>query len=322
MLRDKGYPLVSGNEQTSGADKRQSPSAWFRGIGKLRDGILVFGGATYGLGYIVWSIHAWKENLGLLPALEPQYLAAGVVPMLLIWLAYFGFKRAVQLTYKVINWRTGQTGIWPTVWRILGVACLAGGSVGLAWLYTSGKRHPLSQFQVFFGTMAGSALLLSGLILWLFLSPSLIVGRSSSSGTHERGLLAEVLSLVVKGLLWSFLTGLLICAYLVLYLSFFTAMYVFVLYPAIPQEFGGVRPRCAYIDVAKDQLSVATQKEILPNAAESDGTVAQSYRMTVYFSGSEFMLARRDLGEPPAGQPKPKLFELRKEVIKAVHWCD
>jgi hypothetical protein len=53
-------------------------------IGKLRDGFLVSGAALYGLGYLVWTYTAWRNDLGQLPALEFQYVIAGVVPAILL----------------------------------------------------------------------------------------------------------------------------------------------------------------------------------------------------------------------------------------------
>ncbi len=49
-------------------------------IGNLRDTLLVGAGTVYILGYLTWSISAYSQDLGLLPALEAQYFMAGIVP--------------------------------------------------------------------------------------------------------------------------------------------------------------------------------------------------------------------------------------------------
>jgi hypothetical protein len=51
-----------------------------------RDGFFLLIGASYVLGYAVWALHAWRVNLGLLPALRFQYIFAGLVPLTLLWL--------------------------------------------------------------------------------------------------------------------------------------------------------------------------------------------------------------------------------------------
>ena len=40
--------------------------------GELRDEFLVMGAIFYFFGYIVWAINAYRNDLGLLPALEFQ----------------------------------------------------------------------------------------------------------------------------------------------------------------------------------------------------------------------------------------------------------
>ena len=40
--------------------------------GEIRDGFLVMGAIFYFFGYIVWAINAYRNDLGLLPALEFQ----------------------------------------------------------------------------------------------------------------------------------------------------------------------------------------------------------------------------------------------------------
>jgi hypothetical protein len=52
---------------------------------RFRDGFLLVVAVAYALGYATWSIHAYREHLGLLPALRFQYILAGLTPLILIW---------------------------------------------------------------------------------------------------------------------------------------------------------------------------------------------------------------------------------------------
>jgi hypothetical protein len=54
---------------------------YLNALAKYRDGVLLVVGISYVLGYVVWSVHAWQENLGLVPALRFQYILAGIVPL-------------------------------------------------------------------------------------------------------------------------------------------------------------------------------------------------------------------------------------------------
>lgn len=65
---------------------------WFETIGKFRDGILVGAGALYILGYLVMAYYASKKNLGLLPALDFQYIIAGIIPAFLIIVLCFSIR--------------------------------------------------------------------------------------------------------------------------------------------------------------------------------------------------------------------------------------
>ena len=53
-------------------------------VGDVRDALLVGAGTVYILGYVTWSISAYSQGLGLLPALEAQYFMAGVVPAVIL----------------------------------------------------------------------------------------------------------------------------------------------------------------------------------------------------------------------------------------------
>ena len=54
---------------------RQVGSA-FEWLGSRRNGFLVGLAVIYGLGYLVWAVNSWMNNLGFLPALDFQYFVA------------------------------------------------------------------------------------------------------------------------------------------------------------------------------------------------------------------------------------------------------
>src|SRR5271157_5611184 len=63
----------------------------------MRDSVLVVGAGLYALGYLVWSLYAWVQGLGLLPVLSAQYIVAGAtigVFLLLAWALTSGLWRA------------------------------------------------------------------------------------------------------------------------------------------------------------------------------------------------------------------------------------
>lgn len=74
-----------------------------KGLGDLRDGILVSIGLIYALGYLIWSFSAWRNNLGMLPLLEPQYLLAGSIPFVILSIAYILIQCINIIPYFVLS---------------------------------------------------------------------------------------------------------------------------------------------------------------------------------------------------------------------------
>lgn len=60
-------------------------------LSKIRDFIIILGALVYLVGYVVWALIAWKENLGPIPALDTQYFVAGVPTVIAITFFIFVF---------------------------------------------------------------------------------------------------------------------------------------------------------------------------------------------------------------------------------------
>jgi len=67
----------------------------FRIVRSKKDTALASLSTMYLIGYIVWSINAYKNNLGILPAFESQYFISGLGPFL-IFVVTFTFVRTAQ----------------------------------------------------------------------------------------------------------------------------------------------------------------------------------------------------------------------------------
>ena len=55
-----------------------------KSVGAYRDAALVLISVDYLLGYFSWSFYAAQNDLGLLPALDTQYLVAGVLSTMIL----------------------------------------------------------------------------------------------------------------------------------------------------------------------------------------------------------------------------------------------
>lgn len=97
--------------------------------------------------------------------------------------------------------------------------------------------------------------------------------------------------------------------------------------PAIAQEFGGARPRSAYLDVDTSQLSAKTLAILLPDAAKNgtshhgsqtediDHGVHRSIRVDVLFVGPNYYLVER-----PKGTEEGPALRLSADVVRFVEW--
>jgi len=269
-------------------------------LGARRDGFLVSGAVLYGLGYLVWSYNAWRNHLGELPALEFQYLVSGIIPALILTTAWAGAVFAFKLRDKLLKVFEKYRFV---KWLFLGSA------IGIPWglrfvQYLAGKGWipgPIDKKIEFYAI------------------PILIVAMYFTfvSTATERG--HDVRKWSTR--MYQYAVPIMFCWYsLVVYLD---------LYQRLPQELGGPQPRCAYVDLVRDETAPSTLAALAPpGSADSVTTgskVIRSSRLDVYFSSGDYLLVRAP--KPPAASKSgvsdkdEPLYELRKEVIRAVQWC-
>jgi hypothetical protein len=241
---------------------------WLVRIGGLRDGLLVLASLLYGLGYLAWSLHAWQNDLGLLPALDVQYFVAGVFPALILAAAFWAFRLITR-------------AIEPF----------------LSWLYS----EPRTRAKTFAHRSTGGLLFVSGTVLVLVtVSPGLgrrigegwvlaaILGAGSlGSILYDRGA-TDVNSRAGRFFRLFHLGNVILLGALV-------AAFVFMrsVYPFIPQELGGVQPRCAYLDVARSRLSPSTLA-VLVEGGELGGSapVLRSKPLEIPYASSAVVMVR------------------------------
>jgi hypothetical protein len=224
-------------------------------IGKLRDGILVASGALYVLGYGVWSVHALGEGLGLLPALELQYLLAGSLLALILLSSLLLGVALMRVAYGSQNWKQSPHAFVRLLGSVL-PGLLGGGVAALAITLMSFAGHFL----------LGSLLCVVGGGLLALLSS---VGPMRR---YERGSVAV------------FLVSLVALSSTVLFLT--------VIYPKVPQAVGGVEPQCGYLEVARADASAVLVQELFDPAQTETDTIARSRKLSILFSGGDTYVVR------------------------------
>ncbi|MBI2620330.1 MAG: hypothetical protein HYW57_09625, partial [Ignavibacteriales bacterium] len=277
-----------------------------KAVGEFRDGFLVTAGVFYFFGYIVWGIHAYRNEMGLLPALDFQYFVAGI-PTVLVLFGLWGIFVVFRKLKQAIRIWIGESPTGAKLflcWVMVGLGAIA---IFLIMAHDSewfeavfpGLRHSNS-FVIFLGFLV--------IVSALFLPPkgSVAAHRNSYDGGLRElvNALSSIPVAFIRALSWIyaplFMVGLAALAFI----------YVLEIYPIIPQEFGGARPRSVFLDIVKSELSSDTFEEIIPPSADNTGgPVMRSQKVEVLFSGGDVLLVRSERG---------KVYEIIKNAVKAV----
>ena len=259
----------------------------------LRDGLLIAASILYIVGYLVWSFSAWQNHLGLLPALDPQYFVAGLVPVIIMLVAYLGgryVKRFFVYKWPVLVGKEAK-GLWLVIriallfmfWAILALYIVVSLFISDSFSRTMLSVHAESIDRV---------LAIAFGISFTFLPPMEVPFFNHLSRVYRW--------------VWVNLSVLL---FVVLGLTFYMSR----MYPKLPQEFGGVRPRCASLDIVKSQVSNETLQGIAStDAIMSSQPVVRSLKVDVLYSGGNVILVRS----------KGRVYEIAKSVIQATNECD
>ncbi len=323
-------------------------------LGTIRDGILVSGAIFYAAGYLVWSSHAWRNNMGILPVLDFQYFVAGFVPVLIVTLAYLVGRFLWHFIMEVWPQKVGAdaTGGWRTIrltLRVLFEATLfsllfmahpsISITLGFLRVVSVSKRLPIPWITKRHDDLPAKGKVLRGIVTLALLALfvfSLIKGNAINTtffGFVDR-IEDNVTPFLVFGILLSVLFSpmtekdwiarklkVFYFALCILFLPLLGLLYYALeVYPNWPQELGGVQPRYAYVDISTETLSEETRAMLLPEQAAdvTQGTI-RSHRLTVLFSNDIYLLVK-----PPRQEQRrdARVYELKKGKLKAITWCD
>lgn len=255
-------------------------------------------GAAYAFGYLVWSVHAWQNDLGLLPALRAQYLLAGLVPLLMLPVVYLLLRGVFVLLDRLPPKarKVVQVVVSAAVFALLIAIELQ------MEFYLIDRSFEVTESPAVHITL--SILSIAGTVA-VFLGLSAVIFSAKVLANRQR---------LEKGFLSLLIVGLAVTA---------VYAYVALVYPAIPQALGGVQPRCLKLDVATQHVSAATLAALEVNATRSDGEdaggasarpeVMPTEAVDVLFMGSDFVLVRP--------QATRLTVEIQRDAIRAARSC-
>jgi hypothetical protein len=305
------------NDKQENYTGAQRAANTLRNLGSLRDGFLVTAAIFYFAGYVVWAINAYRNNLGLLPALEFQYLIAGAPPVLIISALYFLFLGGKLLVRQLGNW-IGPDPRGVKLYLCWFMLVLGVGAVVFIMMPATKwfeSAYPHSRYKPWLTIISALIIVVS----YPFVSQLTNAAETQIQAKASSEFSARELANAFRSLFF-FLAGVFLRLLALMYAFMFfiglgavALIYSVELYPKIPQEFGGARPYCAQLDVVSAQLSNETIGGILPmDAGKPSHAIVRSLRVEVLFSGSDMMLVRS----------KGKVFKIPKSTLQTIATCD
>lgn len=274
------------SETTKQSEPRRTPEALIGRLGALRDGLLLLAGVLYLFGYIPWAIYALTNKIGLVPVLDAQYFTAGIVPALIFLL----FALSVRMLRAFQKWLKGAASKKnETVAKILV-------GVGFAIMLVFGA------LKLFFR---------KGSLEWISWMPYFFIALLLLAAFFGRAKGDRVMQLLGLFLIWS---------YTILGALWLILGYNLELFPRLPAELGGPRPRCAHLDLDRSQLSAETLRQLAGNsAASADQPVFRSAPVYLIFDGSDYVLLA---ARPDSLSPTNPVYRVRKDAVRGIFPCD
>lgn len=286
----------------------------FQAISKNKEIVLSCISILYGLGYLIWAINSYQNNLGLLPAFEFQYLISGIGPFLILILMVFSLSKAkllIESIYKITEHRLSRKILEPVSMLIT--------IVYLTVYYKFGIKYKYFQLE---GSSMESGLAKSSIMLLINIFIGIIlIYQTNSALTVKEGIVSNrKRELIIR--LYSFLKPkMLILVRVALYGTIIleTAVliiyYSLVIYPRIPQEFGGVKAKEAYISFKSEP----TNQDGLELLKSDSASLSGKKFYQVYYKNSEVIVIK----DASIGAPfSDKTLEIKISDINWIIWRD
>ncbi len=307
---------------------------WSHRLADAKNLFVAGAGSAYALGYLARALHAWSEQLGVLPALDFQYFVAGTLLMLplaalvsLVLLVHRWLRRLAE--YEQLH-----PPLAARIDRVLGVTVM-GGAVLLGAVSTLARWTGL---DLNIAARLVGVVLLVGFIGWFWLamvrdslkSDTLVVAPGGlaratllpESPAQAGGWLSRGMHAFSSAIAW--LWGALVLSYiaLVALLLVVTALLSgLLLLPWLPQELGGAKPVCVQLDIETKALSpqlAALLFEPLDAAAAQSAPTRRTRPLALHQAGGDVLLLRLPAASPGRGA----VLEVRRAVVGASTRCD
>lgn len=271
-----------------------SVQKWTTALTSLRDLALFVATETFVLGYLVWALFAWSNDLGTLPALEARYFATGIITNAFLaamaWVAYQGKTKLLPALQEWVHNSATDKRHRMVVFSG-GVLCTAG---YLTMLTVMELAHPK------LGWLRGAVAIAAMVALWVMVAAAaaVVIGIDWNPRRRARPWLwraAPYLFLPIVGVLF-----------------FWIALVL--LYEFVPPSLGGGKAQCASLDVIPAKLSNETLTALGIDPVVDRERVARSVPLRIHFVSQAQVVV--------TAVNSKRRVEVAGEAVMAKIWCD
>jgi len=322
-------------EKNSGSEARVAAETLKQGLferlASYQQTALVLAGSLYAFGYLSRALNAWENNLGALPGVRFEYLVAGalmLIPPVALCLAMWGVWRSAKWLVawaaeadrrkaRVQNALTsgillgcGLLGLGKLLSRdslkIVGILFFTGCFLYLVIYFLAGGEAPATSHATKEGASGDAS--------------STSDATKEAASVRRRGKISSWLGWLARGVgyIWTALVALWI-GLLLLLLLILAVGYGAIALNYVPQELGGVKPKCGVLDLSPEQLSPGLRTLIASPGQDLDPSlkVVRSIPLDIFTTTEPWLI---HLPSATVGAP-PRSIRLDGKVVLSVEWC-
>jgi hypothetical protein len=264
--------------------------AALRLVSMKRSELFILSTGVYCIGYVIWSIHAVINNLGLLPVLDTQYFVTGFWPSLILFIIYKVHNNSLSISRRLFLFFNRPNSSKKRKFII--------GFLKIAVLSFTFMGHNLieiifSETDIYW-QITNSYIFLMPLAIYVFLH--IIPENKDNSPKFGKGNSVLINITLITSLIW----------------------YPFWFFPYLPQNFGGLKPRCVYLDLNKQKLSIETLKILAPHdtSLTSSGTIRTKQLSVLYSNSHRFLINATGAKQPTS------IIEIEIGTINSIEWLE
>ncbi len=264
-------------------------------------------GLAYGLGYASRALHAFDYNFGALPGARFEYLVAGVLLLLPI-AALVGTLWALrEVVRALMRWSERNRGQS----EFLRKSVLAPMMPLSMLIFGLGRTLDVLQTREWVAWLGISGMLLSIGLGAILAAPDEQRPIEPGGSAHRTvfGRIAHAITIFL---------GYLFTAYIALFMLMLFVLATFVgayLLQFVPQEFGGVSPKCAVLDLEREQLSPELASLLMESPAQA--RIVRSRRLAVFSTTGPWLIR---IADPGANSVIRRSIRLSDDAVHSVEW--